>query len=116
MMRYLADEKQQVGVAGEVHGEEEQGQLLHHRDATFMRQGEGQRLDFWRFFGGAGLGVHGGARPLGRAPQTDQVFDVLEGGASRIKRAEDLDVGCESGWVLTLDVACLSLACSTSSL
>lgn len=83
MMRYLADEKQQVGVAGEVHGEEEQGQLLDHRDAAFMRQGEGQRLDFWRFFGGAGLGVHGGARPFGRAPQTDQVFDVLEGGEER---------------------------------
>lgn len=70
-------------MAGEVHGEEEQRQLLDHRDATFMRQGEGQRLHFWCFFGASGLGVHGGARPFGRAPQADQVFDMLEGGAPR---------------------------------
>lgn len=36
MKGYLADKQQQVGVAGEVHGEEEQRQLLNHRDATFM--------------------------------------------------------------------------------
>lgn len=87
-MRHLADEEQQVGVAGEVHGEQEQCQLLDYRDATFVRQGEGQGLDFWRFFGGGGLGVHGGARPFSRAPQTDQVFDVLEGGASGVMTAE----------------------------
>lgn len=80
-MGYLADKQQQVGVAGEVHGEEEQRQLLDHGDATLVRQGEGQRLHLRRFFGAGGLGVHGGARPLGRSPQSDQVLDVLEGGA-----------------------------------
>lgn len=40
-IRYLADKKQQVSVAGEVHGEEEQGQFLHHRDAAFMGQCKG---------------------------------------------------------------------------
>lgn len=33
---YLADKEQEVSVTGEVHGEEEEGQLLHHTDATFM--------------------------------------------------------------------------------
>ena len=75
---YLADKQQQVGVAGEVHGEEEEGQLLHHRDAALMGQGEGQGLYFWGFFGCAGLRVQRGAGPLGRPPQTDQVFKVLE--------------------------------------
>lgn len=65
-------------MAGEVHGEEEQGQLLYNRDATFMGQGEGQRLYFGGFFGGCGLCIHSGAGPLSCSPQTDQVFKVLE--------------------------------------
>ena len=65
-------------MAGEVHGEEEEGQLLHHRDAAFMGQCEGQGFYFWGFFGCCGLSVQRGAGPLGRPPQTDQVFKVLE--------------------------------------
>lgn len=82
----LADEEQQVSVAGEVHGEEEEGQLLHHRDAALMGQCEGQGLHFWGFFGCCGLCVQCGAGPFGRPPQTDQVFKVLrEGGRTNIE-------------------------------
>lgn len=77
-VRYLADEEQQVSVAGEVHGEEEEGQLLHHGDAALVGQCEGQGLYFWGFFGCWGLCVQCGARPLSCPPQTDQVFKVLE--------------------------------------
>lgn len=75
---YLADKEQQVSVAGEVHGEKEEGQLLHHRYATLVGQRKGQRFDFWSFFGRRRLGVQCGARPFGRPPQTDQVFKVLQ--------------------------------------
>lgn len=67
-MRYLANKEQQVSVAGEVHGKEEQGQFLHHRDAAFMGQGKGQRFYFWGFFGCCGLSVQCGAGPFGRPP------------------------------------------------
>lgn len=75
---YLADKEEQVSVAGEVHGEEEEGQLLHHRDAALMGQCEGQRLYLWGFFGCCGFGVKRGAGPFGRAPQADQIFKVLQ--------------------------------------
>ena len=75
---YLADKEQQVSVTGEVHGEEEEGQLLNHRDAAFMGQCEGQRFDFWGFFGCWGLCVQRGAGPFSRPPQTYQVFKVLQ--------------------------------------
>lgn len=72
-------------MAGEVHGEEKQGQFLHHRDAAFMGQCKGQRFYFWGFFGCCGLSVQCGAGPFGRPPQTDKVFKVLEEGA-RVNR------------------------------
>lgn len=64
-------------MTGEVHGEEEKGQFLHHRDAALMGQCEGQRLHLWGLFGGRGLCVQGGAGPLSCTPQTDQVLKVL---------------------------------------
>lgn len=73
----LADEEQQVGVAGEVHGEQEEGELLHHGDAALVRQREGQRLHLRGLLGGRGLRVQRGAGPLGRPPQPDQVLKVL---------------------------------------
>lgn len=83
-MKHLADEEQQVGVTGEVHGEEEEGQLLHHGDAALVGQREGQGLHFWSFFGRGGLCVQSGAGPLRCPPQTDQVFKVLrDGGQTR---------------------------------
>lgn len=72
-------------MAGEVHGEEKQGQFLHHRDAAFMGQCKGQRFYFWGFFGCCGLSVQCGAGPFSRPPQTDKVFKVLEEGA-RVNR------------------------------
>lgn len=75
---YLANKEQQVSVASEIHGEEEEGQLLHHRDAALMGQCEGQLLHFWGFFGHCGLCVQRGAGPLSCPPQTDQVFKVLK--------------------------------------
>lgn len=83
---YLANKEQQISMAGEVHGEEEEGQLLHHRDAAFMGQCKGQRFYFWGFFGCCGFGVQRGAGPFGRPPQTDQVFKVLkEGGRVNVE-------------------------------
>lgn len=67
-------------MAGEVHGKEEEGQLLHHRDAAFMGKCEGQRFDFWCFFGCCALSVQCGAGPFSRPPQTDQIFKVLKEG------------------------------------
>lgn len=64
-------------MAGEVHGEEEEGQFLYHGDAALMGQGEGQRLHLRGLLGSGGLCVQGGARPLGCTPQTDQVLKVL---------------------------------------
>lgn len=95
-MRDLADKQQQVGMTGEVHGEEEQCQLLDHRDATLVRQCERQRLDLWCFFGAGGLGVHGGTWPFGRSPQTDKVFDVLQGGAPRGNRVIQPSCDCDA--------------------
>lgn len=104
-------------MTGEVHGEEEEGQLLHHRDAAFMGQSEGQRFYFWGFFGCRGLSVQSRAGPLGCPPQTDQVFKVLKGRSKRYyAHTEHLMTCVVKGKLLTLDVACLSLACSTSSL
>lgn len=44
-------------MAGEVHGEQEEGQLLHHRDAALVGQRERKRFYFWGFFSCRGLGV-----------------------------------------------------------
>ena len=78
-MRYLAYEEQQVCVTGEVHGEQEEGQLLHHTDAALVGQGERQRLHLRSLLSRCSLRVQGGAGPLRRAPETDQVFKVLLG-------------------------------------
>lgn len=61
---YLAHKQQQVSMTGEVHGEEEKGQLLHHGDTAFVGQRERKRLYFWGFFGCCGLSVQCGARPF----------------------------------------------------
>ena len=65
-------------MAGEVHGQQEQSQFLHYRDAALVGQRERQMFYFWDFFSCRGLGVQRGARPFGRPPQTDQVFKVLQ--------------------------------------
>lgn len=68
-------------MAGEVHGEQEQGELLHHGNAAFVGQRERKRFDFWSFFSCGGLRVQGRPRPFGGTPETDEVFKVLRGGA-----------------------------------
>lgn len=68
-------------MAGEVHGEQEESQLLDHGDAALVREREGQQLHL-RSLLGCGcrrcLRVQRRARPLGRPPQADQVFKVLQ--------------------------------------
>lgn len=68
---YLAYKEQQVSMAGEVHGEEEQGQFLYYRDAAFMGQSKRQRFDFWSFLSHCGLRVQSRAWPFSRPPETN---------------------------------------------
>ena len=67
-------------MAGEVHGEQEEGQLLHHADAALVGQGEGQGLHLRGLLSRRRrLRVQRGPGPLRRAPETDQVLKVLLG-------------------------------------
>lgn len=75
----LADEKKQVCMASEVHGEEEEGEFLDHADAALVSQRERKQLNLGRLFRYRCLGVQGRARPLGCPPQPDQIFKVLQG-------------------------------------
>lgn len=79
---YLADEEQQVGVAGEVHGEQEERQLLDHADTALVGQREGQQLHLGRVLYSRRrrrrrICVQRRARPLRRPPQSDQVLKML---------------------------------------